>query len=91
MDLILYMRAGCGLCERLEELIRPGIESLRRRGLEPQLIRRDVHDNEHWRHLYDDRVPVLTLGGEVLLEGRPEPGDVRRAFSRLGAASPPGE
>jgi hypothetical protein len=81
--LVLYMRAGCHLCERLEELIATQLRRPSRIGQPRELVRRDVDTDENWRNLYGDRIPVLTHEGEVILEGRPEPRDVERALERL--------
>ncbi len=59
--LILYTRAGCHLCEQAEDLLALHAPSC-------ELI--DVDADEGARGLYGLRVPVLTHGGRVLLEGR---------------------
>ena len=82
MRFVLYGHAGCCLCERLEEMIEPYLASLRRSG-DVELVRRDIADDPAWREAYRERIPVLVAGGRVILEGRPEPEEVARAFADL--------
>ena len=71
MQLIIYGHQDCHLCDRLEQLIQPHLHSLQQRGIDCQLIKRDIHDNEHWLNLYKLRIPVLTIDGREILEGKP--------------------
>lgn len=59
MELVFVTRAGCGLCERAERALW---------SLAVPYVRREV-DHEAELSPYVQRVPVLLLGGEVLLEG----------------------
>ena len=66
-DVALFSRKGCHLCERAEDLVTvyfPGCPVL------------DVDADERYRQLYGMRVPVLVVGGEVVLEGQFEEMDV---------------
>jgi hypothetical protein len=82
VELIFYSHAGCCLCDRLEELIAPHLDSLRKRG-EVDLIKRDIADDPVWHDRYHERIPVLTLGERVILEGRPEEEEVQQAFAAI--------
>ena len=82
MQLILYTRDGCHLCERLEQLLAPHLERLRQRG-EVALIKRDIDDGHDWYEQYHARIPVLTCDDRVILEGRPEPLAVAMAMGTL--------
>ena len=48
------------------------------------LVKRDITSNDHWRKLYRTRIPVLTYGDSVILEGRPDPAQVAHAMAQLG-------
>ena len=79
MQLILYTRQGCGLCDRLEDMIAPYLARHQH-----ELVRRDIDTNESYRLLYGDRIPVLTGDGQVILEGRPDDAEVAAAMKRIG-------
>ena len=53
MDLILYTKKGCHLCEGLQEKLEK-ITSF-----EINLELRDINSNENWFNLYQYEVPVL--------------------------------
>ncbi len=78
MQLVLYTRKGCCLCDRLEEMLRPHLGPLMDR-----IERRDLDREPEYRPLYDDRIPVLTCDGEVVLEGRPTEDEVSRAIATM--------
>ena len=80
--LFFYTRADCPLCDRLEELLQPHLRWLRER-TEVLFEPRDIFDNPAWREAYQYRIPVLTRGDDVLLEGRPEADEVARAMGPL--------
>ena len=61
--LTLYTRAGCHLCEQIEDLVATHAASCR-------LV--DVDADTAVRENFGLRVPVLTCGEAVLLEGRIE-------------------
>ncbi len=82
IEIVFYSGIHCSLCDRLDQLIRPHLEDLRRH-TPVELIKRDVGDDSDWRRLYATRIPVLTCGGKVVLEGRPEPEQVAQAFACL--------
>jgi len=65
----LFSRKGCHLCERAEDMVTvyfPGCPVL------------DVDADQLQRGLYGMRVPVLVVGGEVVLEGYFEETDVAK-------------
>ncbi len=65
----LFSREGCHLCEQAEDLVAvyfPGCPVL------------DVDADQLQRGLYGMRVPVLVVGGEVVLEGYFEETDVAK-------------
>ena len=84
MQLILYSGKDCHLCDRLQELIQPHMDSLREQGATVYFSKRDIKDNPHWLELYRIRIPVLTVDGHILVEGRPTEDEVERAFAELG-------
>lgn len=61
MTLKLYTRRGCGLCEEAEEMLAEMLSEI-------DLI--DVDKDPAAARLYGLRVPVLTRGDDVLIEGR---------------------
>ena len=82
LELVLYGRANCCLCDRLESLITPHLQAQRGNG-NVTLTKRNIDDDAHWQDLYGTRIPVLTHGAKVVLEGRPEPEAVAAAFAEL--------
>ena len=76
-ELVLYGKADCPLCDRLEALIRPFLAA------DLTLIKRDIEDDQQWLRRYRYRIPVLTGRDQVLLEGRPDPAEVARALEGL--------
>jgi glutaredoxin len=72
---VVYTRAGCGLCEQAERLT--GREA---RGAEITHV--DVDTDEALVTAYGVRVPVITVDGEEVAELQVAPGMVRRAVRR---------
>jgi Glutaredoxin-like domain (DUF836) len=58
MQLVLYSKPGCHLCEGLEEKLRqvPGVE----------LEVRDITTRGDWFELYQYEIPVVMFAGSVL-------------------------
>jgi glutaredoxin len=83
VNLILYSGKNCHLCHRLEKLVAPHLDALRRNGIELQLTKRDIYENNDWRKLYKLRIPVLTLDDKVIIEGNPSEDEVRQAIEAL--------
>ncbi len=75
-NVALFSRKGCHLCEQAEDLVAvyfPGCRVL------------NVDSDESHRRLYGIRVPVLVVGGEVILEGKFSETDVVRLAQSLKA------
>jgi len=80
VPVVLYTRAGCGLCDELaRELERAG---LRRRGEWREV---DVDSDDELRRRYGDSVPVLEIGGRVAFRGRFRRELLVERFERLAA------
>lgn len=82
MRVDLVTRRGCHLCD-------DALRLLRELGVEP--VRRDVDSDPELFRLYDFRVPVLLIDGELLGEGRLDRAALRRALSgqvRIEACGP---
>jgi len=71
MEIVLVTRKGCHLCD-------DALAALRAIGVEPEL--RDVDADDDLYALYDWRVPVVTVDGRVVAEGRIDLDAVRRAL-----------
>lgn len=80
-DLILYTRRGCGLCDRLRALIEQILEDEDRTDL--RIVDRDIESDPDLRDRFGERIPVVTHGGQVLLEGRPDAPRIREALSAI--------
>jgi len=62
-DLILYTRAGCGLCEEAREAIRLVVDDRQARGLAvPQILEIDIDADPALERTLFDRIPVVQLG-----------------------------
>ena len=61
IEVTLYTRRGCGLCDEAAEL-------LRHEGLEPELI--DIDQDPVHLAAYDTCVPVVAIDGKVRFRGR---------------------
>lgn len=83
LELVLYGRPDCCLCDRLDALISEQLPNLGNR-TSITLTKRNVDDDDHWRSLYGNRIPVLTHGQHVILEGKPDAGNVAIALAELG-------
>jgi hypothetical protein len=78
---VFYTRRGCHLCEELRE-------RLRARGLDPgRWPTCDVDRDPEARARFGPRLPVLTLDGRVVLEGRADEPALARLVRLLDAAS----
>jgi hypothetical protein len=66
-DLVLYTRAGCGLCDEARSLLQSLLEDRAARGARTAAIReRDITTNADWERAFFDRIPVVELGGRRL-------------------------
>ena len=74
-EVVLYGRAGCHLCEHARDV-------LRRIGQEVafELREQDVDAEPALAERYGDVVPVVTVAGRTVSEGRIDAGAVRRAL-----------
>ncbi len=72
MKIVLVTRKNCHLCDE-------ALAALRAVGVEPEL--RDVDADDELYALYDWRVPVVTVDGRVVAEGRIDLHAVRRALA----------
>jgi len=75
MKVVLVTRQGCHLCDDALRLLQ-GL------GFHPDLADVDA-DNELYR-LYDFRVPVILMDGNVIAEGRITRDELESALRRLG-------
>ena len=69
--MVLVTRKGCHLCDEALSL-------MRELGVEPELA--DIDADEGLFQLYDWRVPVVLVGGQVAAEGRIDREAMRRAL-----------
>jgi glutaredoxin len=77
VEVVVYTRAGCGLCRAAERLV---AEEAPR--AEVTLV--DVDEDEELVRRYGVRVPVVAVDGEEVAELQVAPGTVRRAVRRAG-------
>jgi glutaredoxin len=79
-EVVIYTRAGCGLCRRTEELVA-------REARRAEVLVIDVDTDEALVTRYGVRVPVVLVDGHEVAELEVEPGTVRRALrtARRGA------
>ena len=75
MTLLLVTREGCHLCAQ-------ALEMLRELGHKPELADVDADDALH--DLYDWRVPVVLIDGEVIAEGKIDRGALERRLNEAG-------
>jgi hypothetical protein len=81
---LLYGKADCCLCDRLDAMIQPHLDRLASRAtIEYRKV--DITTDRQVLQRYRFRIPVLTCDGVELLEGRPEPDEVDATFAALGA------
>jgi glutaredoxin len=78
-EVVVYTRAGCGLCRRAEELV-----AREARRAEVRAV--DVDTDPELQRRYTVRVPVVTVDGEEVAELEVAPGEVRRAVARARRA-----
>lgn len=73
----VYTRQGCGLCRAAERVVADEAA-----GHAVELV--DVDADDELQRRYNIRVPVVAVDGDEILEGRVQPGDVRRALRDAG-------
>jgi glutaredoxin len=74
VEIVLVTRQGCHLCDE-------ALAALRSLGIEPEL--RDVDTDEELHSLYDWRVPVVMIDGQVVAEGRIDRDRLSKALPAL--------
>jgi hypothetical protein len=66
-DLILYGRAGCGLCDETRRSLDALLEQRVRASLPtPTLQERDIETNPEWQRAFFASIPVVELGDRRL-------------------------
>lgn len=66
-DLILYRRAGCGLCDETRALLSGLLQARRAAGLRaPNLVERDIEADPGWERAFFATIPVIELGDRRL-------------------------
>ena len=71
VPIVMYTRAGCGLCAEMEAVVR---ETLRRGSFPLTLV--DVDGDRELQDRYGLVLPVLEIGGEVAFETRVRPSEL---------------
>ena len=69
MNVVLYTRDGCHLCD-------DALDVLRDFGISPKIV--DIDDDLTLRERFDTCVPVVEIDGQVRFRGRVEPRLLRR-------------
>jgi glutaredoxin len=69
MNVILYTRTGCHLCDE-------ALEILNHHGLRPTIL--DIDDDESLREKFTTCVPVVEIDGRVRFRGQVDPVLLRR-------------
>ncbi len=72
MNVVLYTRRGCHLCEDAHQL-------LAAHGLMPQLV--DVDDDPELCERFNECVPVVEIDGKIRFRGRVDPVLLRRLIA----------
>lgn len=79
-EVVVYTRAGCGLCVAAEDLVAREARGHRIRHV-------DVDTDEALQGRYGVRVPVVTVDGVEVAELQVAPGEVRQGIRRFRADS----
>lgn len=74
-EVVVYTRAGCGLCAAAEQLV-----AREARGHDVRHV--DVDGDEQLQRRYGVRVPVITVDGVEVAELQVSPGEVRAGLRR---------
>jgi glutaredoxin len=77
LDLTLYTRAGCHLCEEMKAALAPMA-----REFGACILEVDVDQNDELRELYGNDVPVLFLGSRKAAKHRLDEPQMRRQLER---------
>ena len=66
-DLVLYGRAGCGLCDETRTILTALLDERHRAGLAtPALEERDIEADPAWQRAFFASIPVVELGDRRL-------------------------
>ena len=66
-DLVLYGRAGCGLCDETRGILAALLDERARAGLAaPTLTERDITTDPAWERAFFATIPVVELGDRRL-------------------------
>jgi len=79
MLLVLYTRRGCHLCESAEDMLAAHVRAGR-----VEII--DVDGESELQGRYGTRVPVLTVDGVVVMEGRFDEPELARLLNSAGSS-----
>ena len=74
MKVVLYSRKGCHLCENAEEMLLFH---------HPAAVTVDIDTAIELKQLYNLRVPVLVIDGQVALEGTVQEREIVRCLTTL--------
>ena len=67
LELILYSRAGCHLCDEARTILEGLLAQRRAAGLAaPDLVERDIATDPDWERAFFTTIPVVELGGRRL-------------------------
>lgn len=75
MKPVLFSRPGCHLCDEMRDALAPLLAA---RGLEMDIV--DIDTDPALKARFDWRIPVFTLDGEIICEGRIDVPAVRDAL-----------
>jgi len=77
---VLYIRAGCGLCEDMKAVI-----AATRLPRPHELVEVDIEGDPALLEAYGRSIPVLEIAGRVAFKGRMDSESFRQKFVRLAA------
>ena len=77
----LYARPDCHLCDEA----RAQLEALQAEGLRFALEEVDIDSDDRLLALYLERIPVVTLDGEIVSELGLDPGELRARLDTVSA------
>lgn len=85
MQLILYSKPGCHLCEGLQEKLEQICRDVAAESLHFELVVRDITTREDWFQAYQYEVPVLCrdIAGKEELLPRPSPRATVQQLERM--------
>jgi glutaredoxin len=75
----LYGRPGCHLCDEARERI----EALRAEGFDFQLDEINIEEDERLHSAYLERIPVVSVDGELVSELRLDPAVLRASLDTV--------